>query len=465
MCKSATCRSSPAVGTAVATWFNESSMRELNFDGIAGPTHNYAGLSPGNLASTDHAGQIGNPRQAALQGLEKMRFVASLGVGQGVLPPQPRPDVAALRRLGFAGDDATLLERAQRADPLLLRRCSSASAMWAANAASVAPSVDTHDGRAHLVPANLSSLFHRSLETATSTAVLRRVFSSSRHFAVHDALPAGAWFADEGAANHTRLTTPRASLHLFGWGRRAWGSASEPKRFLARQTLEASQAVARLLDVPEQSCIFWQQDPQGIDAGAFHSDVLAVGHERFLMLHELAFVDAPSLIERLRSRLGEEFCAVLAHERELPVADAVSAYPFNSQLVALPSGKMAVVAPLESQENTRARRFFERVVSEDNPVEQTHFIDVNASMNNGGGPACLRLRVTLSDEEQGALGARVILDEALYVELKSWIERHYRDRITLDDLADPALLAEGRQALDELTRILRLGSVYDFQRD
>lgn len=439
-------------------------MRELNFDGIAGPTHNYAGLSPGNLASTDHAGQIGNPRQAALQGLGKMRFVAGLGVPQAVLPPHPRPDVGALRRLGFSGDDATLLARAHEVDPLLLRRCSSASAMWTANAATVAPSSDTRDARAHLVPANLSSLFHRSLETQTTTAVLRAVFSNPRHFSVHDALPSGAWFADEGAANHARLATSRASVHVFGWGRRAWGTAPGPTHFMARQTLEASRAVARLLDVPESACVFWQQDPAGIDAGAFHTDVLAVGHQHFLMLHELAFVDAPALIERLRSQLGVEFRALLALDRELPVADAVSAYPFNSQLVTLPSGKMAVIAPRESEENERVRRFFERVVSEDNPVEQTHFIDVNASMNNGGGPACLRLRVALSDEERAALGARVVLDDALYVELKSWVERHYRDRITPGDLVDPELLGEVRRALDELTRILELGSIYDFQR-
>jgi succinylarginine dihydrolase len=439
-------------------------MRELNFDGIVGPTHNYAGLSPGNLASTDHAGQIGNPRDAALQGLEKMRFVASLGAPQAVLPPHPRPDVDTLRRLGFTGDDATLLARARAAAPALLRRCSSASAMWTANAATVAPSADTLDGRVHLVPANLSSMFHRSLEAPVTTQVLRAVFSNPRHFAVHDALPSGEAFADEGAANHTRLATSRVALHLFGWGRRAWGSAVEPGRFMARQTLEASQAVARLLELPEPSCVFWQQDPAGIDAGAFHSDVLAVGHQQFLMLHELAFVDAKALLERLRSLLGAELCAVLALDRELPVADAVSAYPFNSELVTLPSGTMAIVAPRESQENARVRAFFERVVSEDNPVEQTHFIDVNASMNNGGGPACLRLRVALSDREQAALGARVVWDEALYVELKSWIERHYRDRIAPDDLVDPALLGEVRGALDELTRILRLGSVYDFQR-
>src|SRR5262245_24637649 len=182
-------------------------MREYNFDGIAGPTHGYGGLSPGNLAATLHAGQVGNPRAAALQGLAKMRQVASLGARQALLPPQPRPDVAALRQLGFNGDDAAVLSAVAREDPRLLRLASSASAMWTANAATVVPSCDAADSRVHFTPANLSSMFHRSLEAGTTTRVLSAIFADERRFAVHDALPAGEHFADEGAANHTRLVT------------------------------------------------------------------------------------------------------------------------------------------------------------------------------------------------------------------------------------------------------------------
>lgn len=439
-------------------------MREINFDGLVGPTHNYAGLSLGNLASAGHAGEPGDPRRAALEGLSKMHFVANLGVGQAVLPPQPRPDVGALRRLGFSGSDATVLARAAKVDRHLLRLCGSASAMWTANAATVAPSQDTNDRRLHVVPANLSSMFHRNLEVPTTTAVLRAIFSDPKHFAVHDALLSGTAFMDEGAANHTRLFTNQGAVHLFSWGRRAWGRASTPERFPARQTVEASRAVARLLDLPAEGIILWQQSPASIDAGAFHSDVLATGNEHFFMLHELAFVGCDALIELIASRLGDDFSCELALDAELPIADAVAAYPFNSQVVTLPHGKMAIIAPRECEENVRARRFLERVLADDNPVQYVHFIDLNASMNNGGGPACLRLRVSLSDEEQDALGARVILDDALYAELKHWVELHYRDRLVVGDLADPALLDEVRRALDELTRILRLGSVYDFQQ-
>jgi succinylarginine dihydrolase len=427
-------------------------LSEVNFDGLVGPTHAYAGLSPGNLAAMQHAGQIGNPRAAALEGLDKMRFVASLGVGQAVLPPHPRPAVAVLRQLGFSGTDAAVLESAARIAPELLPLVSSASAMWTANAATVIPSADASDGRLHLVVANLSAMFHRSLEAPATAGALRAVFAAGERFAVHEGLP--PHFADEGAANHSRLVDRHGPLHLFGWGRRAFGATAGPRRHPARQTLEASQAVARLGEIRPGRARFLQQHPDGIDAGAFHSDVLAVGNEGFLMLHELAFAEPLELD-------GVSVC--LAQDAELPVADAVQAYPFNSQIVTLPSGKMAIIAPLESRETPAARRFLERVVAEDNPVEAVHFIDVNASMKNGGGPACLRLRVQLTAEERQALGGRVLLDDALHAELLAWIQKHYRDRISAADLGDPALLDETRAALDELTRILRLGSIYDFQ--
>lgn len=442
-------------------------MREVNFDGLVGPTHNYAGLSPGNTAATEHEGEPGNPRAAALQGLDKMRLVASLGVPQAVLPPHPRPDPDALRRLGFAGSDADVLHAAAtRADgDHLLRLCSSASAMWTANAATVAPSSDCADGRVHLTPANLSAMFHRSLEAPTTTRVLRRIFADEATFVVHEPLPAGEHFADEGAANHTRLATDRGVAHLLAWGRKPWGrnTVREPTRFPARQSYAASAAIARLHRLHTDAAVLWQQAPEGIDAGAFHTDVLAVGSDELLLLHELAFVDPTLLLATLREKLGDGFRYCLASADELPVEDAVRAYPFNSQLVRLPSGGMAIVAPEESSRNPRAKAYLDRVVAEDNAVSTVHYIDVNASMNNGGGPACLRLRVPLTDDERKRLGGRVLLDEALYGELKHWVERHYRDRLTGADLADPKLLDESRTALDELTRLLELGPLFEFQ--
>ena len=439
-------------------------QREYNFDGLVGPTHNYAGLSRGNLASAAHEGQVSSPRRAALQGLDKMRFVASLGVGQAVLPPQPRPSLRTLRALGFTGTDEAVVTRAATDDELLLRLCSSAAAMWTANAATCAPSEDTQDERLHLTPANLAAMFHRSLEADTTHAVLARMFEDKKHFAVHAPLPGGIHFADEGAANHTRLLAPgQRAVHLFAWGRSSYRPRGAPARFPARQTRQASEALARLHQLAPEQCLFPQQAPAGIDAGAFHTDVLAVGNDNFLMLHALAFEDAQGLLQALKDKLGNAFQWALATEAELPATDAVAAYPFNSQVLTLPNGSMCILAPKESEERPKARAFLERVVAGDNPVRAVHYLDVRESMNNGGGPACLRQRIRLTEAERSAVQARVFYDEALHAELAAWVRRHYRDRLAPEDLRDPGLARESMTALDELTALLRLGSVYDFQ--
>lgn len=436
-------------------------MPTVCFDGLVGPTHNYSGLSAGNLAATAHRGEVSDPRAAALEGLHKMRVISTLGVPQAILPPQERPLISELRRLGFSGTDAEVLGAA---DPTLVALVSSASSMWAANAATIAPSTDTADGKVHVTPANLSSMGHRALEAPFTTRLLRAIFADPERFVVHEPLPRGDLFSDEGAANHIRLESSRGPLHMFAWGRSSLHRSVTPSRHPARQSREASQALARLHRLHPERVIFPQQDPAGIDAGAFHTDVLAVGNGSFLMFHEHAFRDTPLVIDALRDKLGSELVLALARDEELSLTEAVESYLFNSELLTLPSGRMALVAPKEAKRSDRARAFLDKVVAEANPVDELHFVDVNSSMRNGGGPACLRLAVPLTDQEITSLGARVMLDDALYGELATWINRHYRDHLAPADLADPALLVEARSALDELTRILRLGPFYEFQR-
>jgi len=445
-------------------------VREYNFDGIVGPTHNYAGLSSGNVASMSHGGQPSNPRRAALQGLAKMRLVASLGVGQAVLPPHERPRLATLRQLGFRGSEEQVLAAAA-SDPLTgdhaLRLCSSAAAMWTANAATCVPSSDSADGRLHLIPANLTSMFHRVLEADTTVRVLRSIFAAQHRFAVHDPLPGGAHFSDEGAANHIRLFAPDPpAVHLFAWGRAAYGSSAaggEPLRFPARQTREASAALARLGQVDPGRALFPQQHPMGIDAGAFHTDVVAVGNGNVLLVHELAFVQLEPLLDQVKRLLGGALVVHLASERDLPLSVAVAAYPFNSQLLTLPDGGMVVLAPLEAAKDPRAHAYLESVTAAGGPVKSVRYLDLRDSMENGGGPACLRQRIVLRDEERAAVRARVFLDDALASELEAWISRHYRDRLSASDLRDVQLWRESCTALDELTKILQLGPIYDFQ--
>jgi len=439
-------------------------MREYNFDGLVGPTHNYAGLARGNLASSRHEGRPANPREAALQGLAKMRFIFELGVGQAVLPPHPRPSLATLRGLGFSGSDEQVIARAAREDEHLIRLCSSAASMWAANACTCAPSEDTADGRLHITPANLQQMFHRAIEAETTYQVLSRIFADAKRFAVHRPLPGGGQFADEGAANHSRLSTPgHAAVHLFAWGRSTYREGISPRLFPARQTFEASTALARLHQLNPDRCVLAQQSPEGIDAGAFHNDVVAVANGAVLFCHEHAFVSRTALFASLQSSVGPTFTPIVVRESEVSLDRAVATYLFNSQLITRADGGMLLVAPAECLEDEAVAFYLRALVSGDGPIRELRAFDLRQSMNNGGGPACLRLRVVMSDAERAAVAANIWLDDELHAALAAWVQRHYRDRLTPADLADPALLVEGRQALDELSGLLRIGSVYPFQ--
>jgi succinylarginine dihydrolase len=441
--------------------------REYNFDGLVGPTHNYSGLSFGNVASLGNRGAVANPRAAALQGLAKMKALADRGFAQGVLPPQERPHLATLRRLGFTGSDAEVIARAAKEAPRIHSACLSASSMWTANAATVSASADTADKRVHFTAANLQNKAHRAIEAETTSRVLRAVFPEARHFAHHDPLPATPQFGDEGAANHTRLC-PRygePGVQFFVYGASGFDTtAPAPKRFPARQTREASEAIARLHKLDPARTVIAQQDPGVIDAGVFHNDVIAVGNGNVLFCHERAFLDPAGTHAAIRRALGSELALVEVPESAVSVAEAVETYLFNSQLLTAPDGSMLLVVPEESQRNDRVRAFLDGLVAQGGPIRELLVFDLRESMRNGGGPACLRLRVEMTGEEAAAANRATIMDDALHARLTGWVERHYRDRLAGTDLADPALLTECRAALDELTRILALGNVYAFQR-
>ena len=441
-------------------------MPEINFDGIPGPTHGYAGLAPGNLAGERNAGLTSNPREAALQGLAKMRTLAALGYPQAVVPPHERPAIAALRRLGFTGTERELLARAAKDAPQLLAACSSAAAMWTANAATVSPSADTADRRVHFTAANLIANFHRAIESATTTTILRAIFADPVHFVVHEPLPQAPQLGDAGAANHTRFVAAHASsgVEFFVYGRRGFGQGKAPAKFPARQTFEASAAVARLHRLDPAHTVFAQQSPRAIDAGVFHNDVIAVGNGSVLFCHEHAWLEQPQVLAELAQKIGPSFVPIMVTERQVPLADAVASYLFNSQLLTRPDGLQLLVAPQECRENTTVARFLDQLVARDGPIAETRTFDLRQSMRNGGGPACLRLRVSLKPLEQAAIKANVWLTDSLATELQAWIIRHYRDRLDPADLADPALLDESRRALDQLTALLRLPAIYPFQR-
>ena len=439
---------------------------EANFDGLVGPTHNYSGLSFGNIASKNNSGAVANPKLAALQGLSKMKALADLGFQQGVLAPQERPSIATLRALGFGGSDAEVILKASQVAPSVLWGTLSASSMWSANAATVSPSANTEDKRVHFTPANLNNKFHRSIEHPATSRLLKAVFADPAFFAHHDALPGCPQFGDEGAANHTRFCRQYGEhgVELFVYGASGFDTtAPAPRKYPARQTLEASQAVARLHGLDARRVIFAQQNPDVIDAGVFHNDVIAVGNGNVLFCHELAFLDQSGVLTELAEKLECDFVAVQVPSADVTVLEAVQSYLFNSQLLTRADGSMLLLVPEECRNNERVWTYLQKLLTDNTPIRELLVMDLRESMKNGGGPACLRLRVELNERELAAVNPATLMCDALHTRLTAWVEKHYRDQLAEADLVDPVLLEESRAALDELTRILALGSVYPFQ--
>ena len=397
------------------------SLVEINFDGIVGPSHNYAGLSLGNIASASNAGETSYPRAAALQGLDKMRHNLALGLTQGFLLPLPRPNTTFLTAIGADGSE----------DRRLLAAAWSASSMWTANAATVSPAPDTTDGRCHLTAANLVTMPHRSQEWPDTVKQLRLAFADPAHFAVHDAVP--ACFGDEGAANHMRMGSTHGApgLEIFVYGKS--GGA-----FPARQHEQASRAVARLHGLDPARTLFVEQNPEAIAAGAFHNDVVAVANERVLFTHELAFADPEGTYAAIREKLPEAEIVIVPTEA-VSLADAIKSYLFNAQLLTLPSGEMGLVIPLEAWEHPRVRTWLDAMLASNGPIRRVLPVDVRQSMANGGGPACLRLRVVA---DPATVDPRFLLDEAKIALIETIVAAHWPEAISPDQLGDPVLAAQ-----------------------
>ena len=412
-----------------------SKLVEINFDGIVGPSHNYAGLSLGNIASASHKGNASYPRAAALQGIAKMRGNLERGLAQGFLLPLPRPNFGLLRDLAV-GDDT---------NPALVAAAWSASSMWTANAATVSPAPDTGDGRCHLTPANLVTMLHRGQEWRDTQAQLKIAFGDQRHFAVHDAVPSS--FGDEGAANHMRFCDSHDApgVEVFVYGRPGG-------RFPARQHEQASRAVARLHGLEPRRCVFIEQNPAAIEAGAFHNDVVAVANEKVLFTHDQAFADQIDAYEAIRA-VFPDLHVVEVPESQVTLEEAIRTYLFNAQLVTLPTGEMALVVPSECQESTSVWSWCERMLASNGPIRHVIPVDVRQSMANGGGPACLRLRVVA---DPATVDARFLLDETKAERIEAVIAQMWPETIQPDEIGTEALAAKVIEAREALLAVLSL---------
>ena len=413
-------------------------LTEINFDGIVGPSHNYAGLSLGNVASASHAGEISYPRAAALQGVAKMRANMGRGLAQGFLLPLPRPNDGYLAALGASHDT----------DPRLTAQAWSASSMWTANAATVSPAPDTADGRCHLTPANLVTMPHRAQEWRDTKAQLAIAFSDPHHFALHDAVPPS--FGDEGAANHMRLCEGygAAGVEIFVYGRSGG-------RFPARQHEQASHAVARLHGLDPARTLFVEQNPDAISAGAFHNDVVAVANERVLFCHEGAFADPKGAYAAIRDAFPA-LELVEVREDEVSLTEAIRTYLFNAQLVTLPAGETALIVPTECTDSTAVSAWAERMLRSNGPIRLVIPVDVRQSMANGGGPACLRLRVVA---DPATVDPRFLLDPPKADLIESVVAQHWPEQIAPADLGKGELTEQVRSARRALTKALDLGEL------
>jgi len=402
------------------------SLVEINFDGLIGPSHNYAGLSLGNLASARNAGGVSSPRAAALQGLDKMRANLGRGLVQGVFVPPPRPAVGWLEALGTTAGEA---------DAAIAANAMSASAMWAANAATVSPAPDTADGRCHLTVANLRTMPHRSHEWPDTLAQLRLAFANDA-FRVHAPVPTA--FGDEGAANHMRLARHHGDpgVELF-----VYGVTGGP--FPARQHVEASRAVARLHALDPARVIFAAQSEEAIAAGAFHNDVVAVANGPLLFAHEKAFADKQALVAALGA-LVPGFDYVEVADAQVPLADAIKSYLFNAQLVTLEgqgpdAAAMTLVAPTECRDTPSVKAWIDRHLASNGAIRAVDYVDVRQSMANGGGPACLRLRVVC---DPATVDPRFLVDAGKLERMARVIDAHWPQHIAPDELCDPALVEQ-----------------------
>lgn len=435
--------------------------REWQFDGMVGPTHNYAGLAKGNLASAYNKGSVSNPRNAALQGIAKMRFVSeTLGVPQGFLPPHYRPLLSELRKHGFSGDLGTQLDAAFRTAPELLAAIYSSSFMWAANAATVTSSLDNEDGRVHMTPANLSSHYHRKIESSFHYRNLSSIFHNANYFCIHNAIDEINSGGDEGAANYMslKINDDSCSEHFFVYGKSIeetyLGASVVP-----RQDVQSFEAIVSNHGLKFEKCHFIGQDYGAISQGVFHNDVIALSSGSRMITHAGAYIMEHKELLCKWFAQHPEYTLRWVGEDELSVSDAVATYFFNSQMLLLPNGRYALVAPSECLNHAAVERLVQRLLSEQ-VLDEVHYLDVRESMRNGGGPACLRLRIVLNAEQSASIPAGIVFTPHTANALTGFINQYYRDRLEFNDLRDPEFVKELDDLYGRLEEVIGLPGHY-----
>lgn len=433
---------------------------EANIDALVGPTHHFGGLGVGNVASQQHKAMTSHPREAALEGLRKAKLVAEKGVPQFLWLPPVRPNLPFLHTLGFKGSLQEVLSAAAVQAPAAFSAACSSAFMWAANSCTATPAVDAADQKYHFSPANLIASWHRGTEAAERAVDLSGLFNELSHVSIHSPLPSIWPLRDEGAANHMRLCDYHGlnGHHVFVHG----DGSSTSDQFVARHSQAASRTLARRHQLNPDSTFFLQQHPDAIAAGVFHNDVIATSHRNLLIHHESAFLNAEQQLDRLEASFhastGLPLIRIEISDEELPLADAVRSYFFNSQVISesgrFDSEAMTLVCPSSCEKTITARTLIERLISDASvPIESVHYVDLNQSMANGGGPACLRLRIPIDDSQLARLPSALRVTDDLIGRLSACIEQHYPESLTLADLTNAERVEHLLQIPDLLAKV------------
>lgn len=420
-------------------------VQEVIFIGLSGTTHHYGGLSSDNVASDTNRGSESSPRQAALQVIAMARYLHSLGIIVGILPPQLRPYLPVLQENGFNAQNAPLEK---------LEQASSSSFMWAANAATVTSPLDSLGHNLHLTVANLHTNPHRRIEAEPTYNILSQIFRHVPNAVVHQPLNAMKGFLDEGAANHMLLSSSHSEigLNVFVYG--------------GRQNIEASEVIAKTHNIPLSQTLFLQQNPETISKGVFHNDVIAVSNENLLLVHARAYENGLADINRIEAAYNalhpeDNLQLIIINDKDLSVEEAVHSYFFNSQVVTKPSGKMVVIAPLELKNlyGGKAANLMEKIcLSAENSIDEIEYLDLRQSMRNGGGPACLRLRIPMTEPQITALreNTGVLAHEPMLSVLEKLVENYYVESLMPEELRAPELYNNGKAFLSELSLLMKI---------
>lgn len=426
---------------------------EVNFNGLPGPTHLFSGLAHGNLASLDNEGELSFPRKAALQSLAKIKFLYERGFREAILPPHPRPHYQILESYGYLGNAKEKMTQVFAENTKLFRAVCSSSSMWTANAATISPSLDSSDKKMHITPANLKSNFHRSIETEYTAKLLRIIFDSE-YFCHHASLV--STMSDEGAANHTRLCSHHSApgIELF-----VYGAPSQTGKFSARQSFAASDTLIDLHRLDRSRVVLAEQSQAAIDAGVFHNDVISTGNEYFFMYHEESFTETDRVIDELKSAYKNvsesELICLEIKSQDLSLEDAVQSYLFNSQILThTETGTMLLLSPREAEINSQSKRIIDKLIADEtNPITEVYFFDLNESMKNGGGPACLRLRAVMNEAEIESCNQKYFFDDKLYERLGNWISSYYPETLRPENLIQEDFLSRIGTGFETLNKI------------